>query len=361
MKKLLYLPALVVVFMLIIRFAGIPVFFQKVPVATHGIKQHLFGKGGVVQQVYPTGFHFCFKAVYRWHMIDSRTHVVHFTGSEQQNNTMSNISVRSSLPIRTKDNNTAYIDVSVLYKVVPESAFEIVNDGLMSSYKDRAISTIEGILRSQLASLTSEQYQITQERVELQGKIVPILNEQLARFHLTCERILIRRLGFPTEYEKKLQDKQLQRQLSRLEEALQRRAEEEKDTKGLEERIEALVQIKESEWNKELKGLEAENKVKIAEVVGKALNYVKKVEAEGDRAYIEAKAEADLLLQKEKAYRIEGVTAALNGPGGDIYNVMKAIKGLNFSEIILNSNKENAVNPLDIKKLLDLLMPAEVK
>ena len=360
MRKVLYTIAGLVLIAILIKVVLLGMFFQKVPVATFGVQQHLFGAGGVVTEDHGMGYHFSFRPLYRWHMLDQRMHVIHFVGKDTaQQQVSNNIRLRKTMNIRTRDNNIAYLDVSVLYSIIPDKAHQIVQDGIQRSYQDRAQSTMEGVLRSELAKLTSEEYQGTDKRMALQDSTVTVLNTELAVFHLKAESILIRGLQFQTEYESKLQDKQLQKQLSKLEEAKLGQFEEEKVTKGMEREIQAAVKIAEAEWDKTLQELRSANEIAIAEIDAQTVLYVKATKAEADRVYTESEARAKLLLQLEEAKRIEGLTAALSEPGGDYYNAMQAIQGLQFNRIIVNSNRDGAVDPLSIEDVLRRLLPQE--
>jgi hypothetical protein len=333
-------------------------FFYKVPVATIGVKQHLFGGGGVVTRDYGMGYQFSFRPLFRWHMLDGRMHAIHFSGKKTpQQQITNNIRRRKTMHIRTRDNNIAYIDASVLYRIIPDQAHKIVQDGIQRSYQDRAQSTMEGVLRAELANLTSEEYQETAKRLKLQDETVPRLNAALATFHLEAESILIRSLEFQPEYESKLQDKQLQKQLSKLEEAKLGQFEEEKVTKGMEREIQAAVKIASADWDKQLQEMRSENELVVAQISAAAALYVKTTRAEADRMYTESEARAKLLLQLEEAKRIEGLAAALNEPGGDYYNAMLAVKGLTFERIVINSNRPGTVDPLSIQDLLNRLLP----
>ncbi len=360
MRKVLFTIAGLVVIAILIKLVLLGMFFQKVPVATFGVQQHLFGAGGVVAEDYSMGYHFSFRPMYTWHMLDQRMHVIHFVGKDTAQQQLSNnIRLRKTMHIRTRDNNIAYLDVSVLYSIIPDKAYRIVQDGIQRSYQDRAQSTMEGVLRAELANLTSEEYQDTDMRMTLQENTATVLNTALAAFHLKAESILIRSLQFQTEYESKLQDKQLQKQLSKLEEAKLGQFEEEKVTKGMEREIKAAVKIAEAEWDKELQELRSANEIAIAEIDAQTVLYVKTTKAEADRIFTEAEARGKLLLQLEEAKLIEGLTSALSEPGGDYYNAMQAIQGLQFNRIIVNSNRDGAVDPLSIEDILRRLLPQE--
>jgi len=360
MIKFLYTIAGLVLFAAFFKLVLLGLFFQKVPVATIGVQQHLFGSGGIVAKDHAVGYHFSFRPMNRWHMLDQRMHVIHFVGRDTAQQRMSrNIRRRKTMHIRTRDNNIAFLDVSVIYKIIPDAGYQIVQDGIQRSYQDRAQSTMEGVLRTELANLTSEEYQSTDKRMSLQDATVTVLNASLATFHLKAESILIRSLQFQPQYESKLQDKQLQKQLSKLEEAKLGQFEEEKVTKGMEREIEAAVKIAEAEWDKLLQELRSTTEIAIAKIDAQKVLYVKARKAKADRVHTEAFARAKLLLQTEEAKRIEGLAAALSESGGDYYNAMQAIQGLQFNRIVVNSNRDGAVDPLSIEDILRRLLPQE--
>lgn len=359
MRKLLYVIAALVALAAAFKGVMLHLFFQRVPVATYGVQQHLFGDGGVVEADKLTGLHASFHPLYRWHLLDARMHVVHFVGRQDSHPQVStNIRVRDTMHIRTKDNNIAYVDVSILYHIRPGAAYKIVQDGLQRAYQDRAQSTMEGVLRGELAQLSSEDYQDTEKRLDIQNAILPLLNDQLDAFYLEAVAVLIRRLQFRPEYESKLQDKQLQKQLSKLEEAKLGQFEEERVTKGLEQKITAEVKIARSEVERTLQELRSQNEIEVAQITAEKVLYQKQIEAEANRIFTEAQAKANLMLQLEEARRIEGRAAALGEPGGDYYNMMVAIKGLTFDRIVVNSNRDGAIDPLDFNQILSRFLPS---
>ena len=184
----------------------------------------------MVQQDFRTGLVMAIPSYHRWHLLPRQTHFLHFVSGEKlqaSRNTSRGIEDwQQPLELRTKDNNNVTIDVSLTYRIIEGSGYELVEQGLRLSYVERVRSQVLDVLRTELANLTSEDLQLTDKRSERAAETLQVLRNELADFHVEPEDLLIRAVKFLPDYENKLQNKQLLRQESKLEEALTKQAEE---------------------------------------------------------------------------------------------------------------------------------------
>ncbi|MDB4960382.1 MAG: band 7 protein [Myxococcales bacterium] len=135
------------------------------------------------------------------------------------------------LVIRTKDNNTVELDVYVPLRIKPGHAHELVAEGNHVQdpdgrfrYQRLAEETATSVLREELAALDSVGFYSTERRLAASASALKLLNKQLEPMHLEAESVLVRTVTFRSEYEKQLQQIQLNEQNKLLDAAAQKLA-----------------------------------------------------------------------------------------------------------------------------------------
>ncbi|MBT3340422.1 MAG: hypothetical protein HN405_05750 [Planctomycetes bacterium] len=333
-------------------------FFKRVPPATIGVKQGMWG-GGIVGQDFPTGIHLGISGYHKWYFLPRKTHFLHFTNSRRTATTNTD-SWYPPLEIRTTDNNNVTIELSVPYHIIENEAWSIVSAGLTHAYRERVESIVESLLREELPKLTSEHLQVTDKRLQRVTDALPELNRQLAELHCEADAILIRRIGFPTEYETKLQEKQFLRQKANLDVALTLMAEAQKDVNLIERQIVAAELAKTQEWDKQIQERTSENQVKIAIIRADADMYSRRTKAEGEADRVILEAEGGLAVEKSEALRNELRTAALDSRGGAILLGIEAAKNLNVPKVTLDASNPAVPMLMDLEALTRLLVGKSV-
>ena len=120
--------------------------------------------------------------------------------------------------VRTKDNNTIQLDVSIPYRIKPGEAWHVMHAGNHLDLGDGkyrfqrfAEQTATSVLREHLAELQTEDFYDTDRRLTVTGQALKVLNTKLAAYNLEARTILIRATYFRDEYEIQLAQIQLQR------------------------------------------------------------------------------------------------------------------------------------------------------
>lgn len=337
-------------------FVAPAVLMERVPPAKIGVKQVMWGGGGILAKDYDTGFHLGITGLHKWYMLDKRTHFVSFAELDYRINPTNN---RPSLEIRTRDNNTAIVDVTVTYKIIAGEANEIVKNGQIEVYRDRVMSTVEGVLREELAQLRSEDFYSTDVRDKRAKETLPVLAKALAAYHVAPEDILIRAMQFPEGYEQKLQDKQLTLQKTLLFTAQERVENQLQVTGKMEKEIEAAEKELRGDWDKRIQTARSENEVKIAEITGDAGKYDKRVRAEAEADYETAVAEGRLALDTSEALRNDLRNRALDTLGGRIFLARQAAENLQIDSVTLNSNDPKIPTVIDVNAMTKMLVGEE--
>ena len=361
MKFLKFLATMIVVFVLA-GFVSMGL-IEKINPGEIGVKQSLWGSGGIHGEDFEPGFHVGVIGIHKWHRLDRRTHFLTFSATDvvQSGRGMFEVGALNSqgrppLDIRTKDNNTAALDITMTYRIIPDEANQLVAEGLQNSYRDRVVSTVQSVLREELAQLTPEDFVDTAIRLQRAEITLPKLEAALKKFHIVPDLLLIRAVRFPDAYEQKLQDRQLKQQLTLLEKSKQAVEEALAKTGTIEKETEADVKELVATWDKQLQDALSTNEVKVAEVLGAAGEYDFRTRAEADAGYEILVAEGNLAVAMAEALRDELRNAALDTAGGRILQARDAAENLNFTSVTLNSNDPSIPSIIDIDALVDILV-----
>jgi regulator of protease activity HflC (stomatin/prohibitin superfamily) len=174
-----------------------------------------------------------------------------------------NYTESNALSIRTKDNNTVTVDVSIPYRIVPGDAWKVMNDGnhLQDTNGDFrfqrfAVEITTSVLREHLAQLQSEDFYNTDRRLTIASEALDLLNEKLAPYHLEANTVLLRAAYFRQEYESQLAQIQYNEQQKLLDRAKQSVADKQQKLDNYTQRTNALVSAKEQDWAKRIADLD---------------------------------------------------------------------------------------------------------
>jgi regulator of protease activity HflC (stomatin/prohibitin superfamily) len=344
---------LVLVVLVVLAFA---LLIQRIPPAVIGVKQNQL-RGGIAERDFGLGYHLGIIGVHQWYRLDARVHFVNFS-SEQLGTEVSgsNVDYSASLDIRTSDNNTASLDVTVAYKIIPGRAWQLVRDGFQLAYRDRVQRVIGGLLQEELSKLSPEDFVSSGTRLRRVEETMPRVRAELDKFHVEPISILIRAVRFPQEYEEKLQLKQLTRQKALLAEARQKQELQSQQTEAYEKETEALEKRRRGEWDVQLQERRSQNQVEIAQIQADARIYDQTNRAEAEALAVSAIATGELASAKAEALRSELRNAALASTGGRIFLARQAAENLNFESVTLNSNDPSVPTVLDLSALVRLLV-----
>jgi regulator of protease activity HflC (stomatin/prohibitin superfamily) len=212
---------------------------------------------------------------------------------------------QSQLQIRTRDNNIVFIDASVPYRIIPGHGWRLVQAGnhqkdADGSYRFQRLAgeTTVSVLREHLADLRSADFYSTDRRLEVAGTTLEKLNEKLAELNLEAERVLIRAVQFRPEYERQLQQIQLNEQKKLLDEAAENVAREQQTLDNFVQATNARASAVEQGWIEHRANLERAFEV----------GFVEADQDEGPRAVLAAMSEDDrqaLVIEAAKALGID--------------------------------------------------------
>lgn len=201
--------------------------------------------------------------------------------------------------IRTKDNNTVELDVSVPIRIKPGRAHALVEagnhamDGVSTyRYQRLAEETLTSVLREQMAVLDSIGFYSTDRRLEASASALKMLNKQLDSMHLEAESVLVRAVRYRPDFEKQLQQIQLNEQNKLLDAAAEKLANVQQSLDNYQQGTNAQVAQRQQEWGKRQAELERAYQVGLLDVTDATPGAVRKTLTTMSAAELAAKKEA---------------------------------------------------------------------
>jgi regulator of protease activity HflC (stomatin/prohibitin superfamily) len=219
----------------------------RVPPGTVGVRYS--NAGGLSEQDLDVGWHWELPGLQRISLLPSKYLFLNYTES-------------NALSIRTKDNNTVTVDISVPYRIVHGAAWKVMDAGnhLEDSagvfrFERFANDTAISVLRENLAQLRSADFYNTDRRLEIAQSTLKTLNEHLAPLHLQASAVLIRASYFREDYEQQLARIQLNEQQKLLDGAKQIVADEQQKLDNFSQQTSAMESAKVQDWNRRIANL----------------------------------------------------------------------------------------------------------
>ncbi len=243
-----------------------------------------------------------------------------------------------AIEIRTSGNNIIYVEVAIPWHIKEGEGWRIVQEGFGDSYLEKVRSTATGILRETLADLTNLDIQEPDKRQATAAAALPRLNEELGKYHIEADHVVIRAIRFREEYERQLQEKQFFSVQGRLDEAKRKQSVAVQETDTIEKTIDKEVALKREEWNRKIEELKTQFELEIAQIEGEAEQYRAKRRAEGDAIFAELKAAGDLAEAKAEALGKRLEAKALASRAGRTFSAITAAENFQLGEVTLNSS-----------------------
>jgi len=318
------------------------------------------------------------------------------------------------LVIRTKDNNTVELDVSVPLRIKPGEAHALVATGNHAQdpdgryrYQRLAEETATSVLREQMATLDSVGFYSTDRRIGAETKALEKLNQQLAPMHVEAQAVLVRAVRFRAEYEKQLQQIQLNEQNKLLDAASQKLAGEQQKLDNFVQGTSAQVAARTQDWVKRQAELERAYQVGLLDVIdatpgaaraklgtlasgevdakradaakrfgldpasvgdgyligikniqAETLEYKNRITAEADAVEARLGAQGDALVAKVQGEYETRVNALLGSPAGKAYVAWKTADNVEFAKTLTFSSSEGIPSVLRLRQFAEQFMGA---
>jgi regulator of protease activity HflC (stomatin/prohibitin superfamily) len=297
-----------------------------------GVKQIKFGLGkGIDPTVYGTGLHYVGVGE-TMHRFPLRVQVLELSNSHgEATGDLEGHRAGPGVNIQTSEGYTVQADLTVLYRIAdPLKVMQTIGPGRL--FEDSAvIPRAQQDLRRALGELDAEDFYRGDKRVQKARAAQQALEVELKDKGIEVLQVLIRRYTYDQRYQQAIEQRKIQDQTVYKNEAEAKSAAAAAAKNKIIAEGAAAVQV-------ELARGEAE---------------VKKLEADADLYRRKKAADGDLLVKLAEAQGTELENQALRGVGSENMVALRmadALKGTRL--IVLPSDGEGGMNPLDLKTLM---------
>ena len=292
-----------------------------------GVKQSKFGKG-IEERVYTTGLHYV-GAGETMHRFPTDLQVLELTDSTTESS--EDHRTTASINIQTSEGYNVRVDATILYRVKdPVRVMKALGPGRI--FEDAAVIPRSAqALRRALGELDAEDFYRGQKRMDKQAQAQRTLTAELAEFGIEIVQVMIRRYTYDQRYQAAIEGRKIQ------------------DQSVFKNEAEAKAATATAAKNK----IVAEGAAAVQIELARGEGEVKKLEAEAELYRRKKASEGDLLGKLAEAQGVELESAALRGIGSENLVGLKmadALKGTRV--IVLPSDGEGGMNPLDLKAML---------
>jgi hypothetical protein len=359
---------------------------------------------GVLNDDLAPGWHWRIPGVHKLVVLPSSYFMLDYTNDDR--------GPQKPLVIRTKDNNTVELDVSVPLRVKPGEAHALVASGNHVSdpdgrfrYQRLAEETTTSVLREEMATLDSVGFYSTDRRLAASAKALDMLNRQLAAMHVEAQAVLVRAVRYRPDYEKQLQTIQLNEQNKLLDAASQKLATVQQSLDNYVQGTSAQVSAHTQDWVKRQAELERAYQVGLLAVVdatpgaaraklaqlaqpevealheqaakifgmdaasvtdgyligikniqAETLEYKNRVTAEADAIGGRLSAEGDALVARVQGEYETKLNGLLGTPAGKAYVAWQAAENIEFAKTLTFSSAEGIPSVLRLRQFAEQFM-----
>jgi len=296
------------------------------------VKQIQFGMGkGIENRVYATGLHYVGVGE-TMHRFPTRVQVLELSNSRsEQTEEMDGHRAAPGINIQTSEGYTVQVDVTVLFRIAdPLKVMQTIGPG--RQFEDSAvIPRAQQDLRRALGELDAEDFYRGDARVQKAHDAQAALSAELKDKGIEVLQVLVRRYVYDQRYQQAIEARKIQDQTVYKNEA------------------EAKSAIANAAKNK----IVAEGAAAVQVELSRGEAEVKKLEAQADLYRRTKAAEGGLLVKLAEAQGTELENQALRGVGSENMvglRMADALKGTKV--IVLPTDGEGGMNPLDLKSLL---------
>ncbi len=297
-----------------------------------------FGKTGVVEKAYGTGYHFFLPPFTGFTKVKKVEQRLDMEAHKKNNDEW----VGNDLKLKTFGGNDVWVDLIITWRIIPEKAYLCVKEvGEDTSKIEKNIikPVTRAALRFYLGKLTSEEFYEAKKRENAVKETKQYLNEKLSKIGLKITDILLKDYRFNERYQSAIEQRKFYEQKT----------------------LEYIALTKATLEDAKRKQFEA--KAKANKVVEKAKGELQQAKLKGDAILYAAKKNAEALyqLKKAEASALMELNKALSGSGGENLVAKRLVESLKGKEItIIPVSDTGTVSFVDINSLLSNLAAAKV-
>jgi regulator of protease activity HflC (stomatin/prohibitin superfamily) len=291
---------------------------------------------GLDSEIYPPGGTYFLFILSDWYTFSTKAQTLEMTAARTEGAEAS-----GDLEFKTSDGNDIGVDVTVIYRLVPEQASHVLTQVARNdvSLKDSIVRPLaRSIIRDVLNELTSEDV-YAGKKFQAADKARLALDAALTPYGLRCDNVILGDHRFHDRYQAAINDRKVFDQQANT--------------------LQSAAENVQREWEAKLEATKGEVEKKIAQQNG--LQQQKMIEA--DAYYIARQKEAEAILA-EKTASAEGIqkmNQALAGSGGRVMVKRRIAEALQGKKIVVLPGGSSAVDvqKLDVNSLLKTYVAAE--
>jgi regulator of protease activity HflC (stomatin/prohibitin superfamily) len=284
---------------------------------------------GLDSDIYPPGGTYFLFFLSDWYTFSTKAQTLEMTAAKTQGEESS-----GDLEFKTSDGNDIGVDVTVIYRLVPEQAPHVLTQVARNdeSLKESIVRPLaRSIIRDVLNELTSEDV-YAGKKFQAADKARTALDEALTPYGLRCDNVILGDHRFHDRYQAAINDRKVFDQQANT--------------------LQSAAENVQREWEAKLEATKGEVEKKIAQQNG--LQQQAMIEA--DAYYISRQKEAEAILA-EKTASAEGIqkmNQALAGSGGRVMVKRRIAEALQGKKIVVLPGGSGAVEvqKLDVNSLL---------
>ena len=308
-----------------------------VPLGYVGVRTQeysVFGKKGVVAEDFGPGWHRDLGPIDSWVLFDSTVQALEMTrdpryGSEK---------TRDDVQVQSADGYAVSVDVTVKYRIQPDSAYKLYQDtGSGSKYQTVVRNEAQQACMGLFGRMRTEDFYAPDQRRERATEVYELLKESLGNNFVEVVDVLIRDVQFDPEYESKIRTKKLADQEVELNKSMAKAEEMKGKTEVIEAETERLVKIITKEKEAELVKMQAEADLEVATITAEYERYATEKKADADLIAAQKDAEGQLLVKTAEAEGERLRNDAMRGVGGSVLVALEAARNLKLGDVTVSS------------------------
>jgi regulator of protease activity HflC (stomatin/prohibitin superfamily) len=297
----------------------------------YGIKQVIYGSGkGIKPEIYKAGLHWVMTGTERMHVFPTDLQALNLSGSSKEADTMGSRQM-PPLNIQTSEGYNVRVELTVLYRI--EDPYKVITAlGPGRLYEDSlVIPRSEQILRMRLGELEAEQFYKVKIRAEKVATALADLNVAMEPAGVKALDIFVRAYSYDEKYQTAIEQRKIQ------------------DQNVFKNKAEAEMATANAAKDKIVAEGDAQVKIELSR--GDAEK--RKIEAEADLYQRKQRSAGQLEVKLAEAEGVRLENDALRGVGSDNMVGLKMAEVMRGTKVIVvSTDGESGVNPLDLKAVL---------
>lgn len=342
-----HLPVIVISsFVIVLLFFMICV--EIVPLDKVGVRSNMLGDGVEDKDLKP-GMQIIIPGIHKLDILDPTLQELTFASERGE----------GPLKLRTSDQYTTQVDLTIFYSIREGKAWEVLTKmGPGYAFTHRFGQIARDAIWRVMGKMKTEDFYDSAKRIEFAERTIEYLNKELAKMTddqkgmIQANDLLIRKVVFDPRFETQLINKQLLDQRTLLAKSEKLREEEKEKTELIEKKTAADVLAINESKRQEIQTKIAENEREVAKIIADARLKVKTRLSIANRAKREAIANAEKMKEIARAQGQKAINEAYQSFGGQMLLSRKFVENIKVGKIEINTNQ---VNPFDTEQFLKMV------